>query len=156
MMHQAGFAPAVSTKIVRLTFAALMAVGAFAVGFLGGPATASADTSVNNCNAVVNVVCVGQISNNPVTVTVGNINPVSNNELNTLTAQLNNVFTNFANISDINAFAVDITTAVQTAVNSWVITTVNNTVTTVSKLCTVNVLPTNPVGGSTPVAISCS
>jgi hypothetical protein len=66
------------------------------------------------------------------------------------------VFTNFANISDINAFAVDITTAVQTAVNSWVITTVNNTVNTVSKLCTVNVLPTNPVGGSTPVAISCS
>jgi hypothetical protein len=156
MMHQAGFAPAVSTKAVRLTIAGLMAVGAFVIGFLGGPAIASAATSVDNCNAVVNVVCAGQINGNPVTVTVGNVNPVSNNELNTLTVQLNNVFSNFANVSDINAFAADLNTAVQTAVNTWVVNTVTNTVNTVTKACTVTVLPTNPIGGTTPVAIACS
>jgi len=158
-MNHVGFAPAQSHNVIRLTITALIAAGAIAVGLLAGPATASADSSVGNCNAVVNVVCVGQINGNPVIVNVGNIGnilPISGNNLNTLTNNLNNVFVNFINVQDINILAIDLTTAIQTAVNTWVNTITNVTTNTITKTCTALVTPAPVPTGTSAVTIACA
>jgi hypothetical protein len=116
-MHQVGFAPAASVKVVRLTLAVLVAVGVFTIGLLSGPATASADSDVDNCsNGVVNVVCIGQINGNPVTVNVSDV--LSADNLTVMTTGLQNVFLSVVNIEDINIRSADLTAQVQTLVRT--------------------------------------
>ncbi|MDX6683256.1 MAG: hypothetical protein QOG94_3295 [Solirubrobacteraceae bacterium] len=160
-MNPVGLAPDVSQRRLPLTIAALMAAAALALALLSSPATASADSTVNNCSyAGTNVACIGQINGAPVIVNIGNV--ASGNNLGVLTAALGGVFANVANISDVNAFAVDLTTQVQTVVNSWVtttstvISTVTNTVTTVTKACTVTVAPPAGVPQNSVTTIGCA
>lgn len=147
-MHQVGFAPAASINVVRLTLAVLVAVAVFAVGLLSGPATASADSDVNNCsNNTTSLVCVGQINGGLVNVTVNEV--FSANELTAMTTGLQNVFLSVVNIQDLNILSADLTAQVQTLVQ-----TVLNTIT---KFCSVVVTPPTPITGSTSViTIGCS
>jgi hypothetical protein len=150
MMSHIGFARPGSLNSVRLMVTALMAVGAMAVGLLG-PAIASADGNVNNCSAVaVNIVCVGQINGAPVTVNIGDVG--SGNDLNALTNGLNNAFVSVAHIEDINILSADLTTAVQTVVNSVVTTTT----TTTTKTCTAVVTPPATATQTSTITISCA
>jgi hypothetical protein len=147
-MSQVGFAPERSIKGFRLMVTAVMAVGVFAVGLLSLPAIASADT---NCsNATVNVVCLGDINGNLVSVTIGDVG-VGNN-LTALTNNVNDAFVEVAHIQDINILSVDLNTLVQTAVNTFVSTT--TTVTT--KTCTVAVAPPVTPTGSNTITIGCT
>jgi hypothetical protein len=152
MMSQVGFAPAGSMKSVRLIVIAIMAMGVFAVGLLSVPGIASAaDPGVNNCsNTTVNVVCLGQINGNLVTVNIGDVG-IGNN-LTVLTNNLNNAAVEVAHIQDINILSVDLTTLVQTAVNTFV--TTETTATT--KVCSVLVTPPVTPTGSSTIAIVCS
>jgi hypothetical protein len=134
---------------VRLMVAALVAVGVSAVG-LYGPAAARADAGVNNCSAVVNIVCVGQVNGNPVTVNIGNVG--SGNDLNVLTNNLNDVFVSVVNIQDVNILSFDLNTAVQTVVNS-VVTTAT---TTTTRTCTAVVTPPATATQSSTITISCA
>lgn len=151
MMSQVGFAPAGSMKGVRLIVIAIMAVGAFAVGLLSVPGIASAaDPGVNNCsNTTVNVVCLGQINGNLVTLNSGDVG--IGNDLTVLTNNLNDAFVEVAHIQDINILSVDLNALVQTAVNTFV--TTETTATT--KVCSVLVTPPVTTGSST-IAIACS
>jgi hypothetical protein len=99
-MTKMRFAPAGSIQAVRLTIAAVVVAGLLAVGLISGPATASAtgSTHVTSCSNGVQIVCLGTISGNPITVDVGNINVLSGNDVK---AELENVLNNNANISDI-------------------------------------------------------
>jgi hypothetical protein len=153
-MNQVGFAPAASINLVRMTIAALIAVGVFAVAMLSGPATASADT--NNCSGSISVACVGQVNGNLVNVNVGDVNAVSGNELNTLSNNLNQAYVAVANIGNVNILAVQLTTLVQTAVNNWIPTTVNNTVNTITKTCAPFVVPAPVPTGTSTITITCS
>ncbi len=147
-MSQVGFAPARSIKGFRLMVTAIMAVGVFAVGLLSVPAIASADT---NCsNATINVVCLGDINNDLVTITIGDVG-IGNN-LTALTNNLNNAFVEVAHIQDINILSVDLNTLVQTAVNTFVTTTTNVT----TKTCTVAVAPPVTPSGSNTITIACT
>jgi hypothetical protein len=149
-MSQVRCSPTGSIKGFRLIAGALMAVSALAVGLLG-PARASADGNVNNCSYVtVNVVCVGQVNTMPVTVNIGDV--ASGNDLSPLTNNLNNAVVSVANISDINILSADLTTVVQTAVNTWVATITNTT----TKTCSVVVVP--PPTPTQPISftVSCS
>ena len=168
-MSQVRLAAISSAALLRMTIAAVLASGLVAFGFT---ATAAAD-EVNSCSKMsVSVVCVGEINDNPVTVNVGDIYTASNNSLSALNTQLDSVFVAVGNISDINALAADLTTTVQTAVNTWlatavntfttVINTVTNTVTTVSnvttntitKTCSVLVPPATT--GPNDIVVGCS
>lgn len=147
-MSQVGFGSAASMKVVRLTIAALMAVCAIAVAMLSGPATASADGGVSNCsNISVNVVCVGQVNANPVTVNIGDVNVLSGNALSALTHNLNDVFVSVVNIQDVNILSADLTTLVQSTVNSVITTT---------KTCTAVVSPPAATTQSSTITISCT
>jgi len=135
MMSQVGFGPAGSIKGVRLMVTAIVAMGVFVVGLLSVPGIASAaDPGVNNCsNTTVNVVCLGQINGDLVTVNIGDVG-IGNN-LTALTNNLNDAFVEVAHIEDINILSADLNALVQTAVDTFVATT--TTVTT--KTCTVAV-----------------
>jgi hypothetical protein len=151
MIRHVGFARARSIEGVRRTVTALIAAGLCAVGLLVAPAVASADPVVNNCSQMlVNIVCVGQINGDLVTVNVGDVD--SGNDLAALTNNLNDVFVEVAHIEDINILSVDLNTLVQTAVNTFVTTT--TTVTT--KTCTAVVTPPVTATQSSAITISCS
>ena len=142
-----------SINRVRLMAAALVAASIVAVGLLGA-ANASADGNVNNCSSVtvgvVNIVCVGQVNGIPVTVNIGDV--ASNNDLNVLTNNLNDAFLSVVTIEDINILSADLTTAVQTVVNSVVTTTT----TTTTKTCTAVVTPPATATQSSTITISCA
>jgi hypothetical protein len=119
------------------------------------PPATDDNTDVNNCSAVlVNVVCVGQINGNDVTVNIGDVG--SDNDLNALTTKLENVFVRVANISDINILAADLAAAVQTIVNTTLTNTVNNTVTTITRNCSVLVTPPPATTQTNTVTVTCS
>jgi hypothetical protein len=151
MMSRAGFGPAGSIKGVRSMATAIMAMGIFAVGLLSVPGIASADPGVNNCsNTTVNVVCIGQINGDIVTVNIGDVG-IGNN-LTALTNNLNNAFVEVAHIQDINILSVDLNALVQTAADTFV-----TTITTVTtKTCTVAVAPPVTPTGSNAITISCT
>jgi hypothetical protein len=133
-----------------------LAAGLLAVCFAS---TAAAEpTQVNNCTAVTNVVCVGQINNNPTVVNIGDVTVLSGNQLSVLSNLLNNAFVSVANISDINILSADLLASVQTAVNSWVTTTLNtvNTVQTSTKTCTVFVTPPAATTGMSAITVGCA
>ncbi len=130
---------------------ALIAAGVCTVGLLGAPAVANADPVVNNCSQVlVNIVCIGQINGDLVTVNIGDVGV--GNDLAVLTNNLNDAFVEVAHIEDINILSVDLNTLVQTAVNTFVTTT--TTVTT--KTCTAVVTPPVTATQSSAITISCS
>ena len=143
-----------SIGLVRLTIATGLAAGLIAVGLFVVPATASADgpTEVNNCsNVVVNLVCVGQYDGDLVTVNVGDVNVLNGTQLDAATATLGDVLVSVVNVEDINILAFEINTAVQT----WVNTTLNTITTITTKTCAPVVVP--PVGTAGPaVTINCS
>jgi hypothetical protein len=143
-----------SIGLVRLTIATGLAAGLIAVGLFVVPATASADgpTEVNNCsNVVVNLVCVGQYDGDLVTVNVGDVNVLNGTQLDAATATLGDVLVSVVNVEDINILAFEINTAVQT----WVNTTLNTITTITTKGCAPVVVP--PVGTTGPaITINCS
>lgn len=98
-MSMVRFAPAASLNTVRMTALAVLTAGLFAFGMLSGTGTAGATgpTGVNSCLGI-NVVCVGQISGNPITVTVGNIEALNNNDVK---LELENILNHSANILNI-------------------------------------------------------
>lgn len=152
-MNHVGFAPAGANNVVRLSITALIAAAVLAVALLSGPATASADSNVNNCTSgLVNVVCIGQINTTPVTVNIGDVNAFSGNDLNTLTNNLNEAFLSVVNVSDINILSADLTAIVQTTVN----TVVTNTVNTTTKACTALVTPPAVSTQTSAITITCS
>jgi hypothetical protein len=94
--------------------------GLLAVGLISGPATASAtgSTQVTSCSNGVQIVCIGTISGNPITVNVGNVNVLSGNDVK---VELEKVLNNNANISDIQVqvdkVASDFTIKLQDVLN---------------------------------------
>jgi hypothetical protein len=155
-MNRVGFAPAGQINVVRLSLAGLIAAAALAVGLLSSPAAALADGTTNSCNAVVNVVCVGQINGTPVTVNVGNVSVLSGNALSILTQNLNQNYLSLVNVHDINILSADLTTLVTTTVNSWVNTVVNNTVNTITTTCSTVVAPPAATTGMSAITIGCT
>src|ERR671916_2187825 len=147
-----------SIDLVRLTIATGLAAGLIAVGLFVVPATASADgpTEVNNCsNVVVNLVCVGQYDGDLVTVNVGDVNILNGTQLDAATATLGDVLVSVVNVEDINILAFEINTAVQT----WVNTTLNTITTITTKTCApvVSTVVTPPLGDAVPaITINCS
>ena len=143
-----------SIGLVRLSVAAGVAAGVIAIGLFGVAATASADgpTEVDNCsNVVINLVCVGQYDGDLVTVNVGDVNVLNGAQLEAATATLGDVLVSVVNVEDINILAAEINTAVQT----WVNTTLNTITTITTKTCAPVVTP--PVGTAGPtVTINCS
>ena len=143
-----------SIGLVRLTVAAGLTAGLIAVGLLVVSPAASADgpTEVDNCsNVVVNLVCVGQYDGDLVTVNVGDVNVLTNPQLEAATATLGDVLVSVVNVEDINILAFEINTAVQT----WVNTTLNTITTITTKTCAP--VGTPPVGTAGPtVTINCS
>jgi hypothetical protein len=143
---------------LRLTIAAGVATGLIAVGLfvVAAPASADGPTQVNNCsNTLVNLVCVGQYDGDLVTVNVGDINVLNVSQVQAATATLGDVLLSVINVQDINVLAFEINTAVQT----WVNTTLNTITTITTKTCApvVSSVVTPPLGDAVPaITINCS
>jgi len=119
-MSKMRFAPAGSIQAVRLTIAAVVVAGLLAVGLISGPATASATgpTQVTSCSNGVQIVCIGTINGNPITVNVGNVSVLSGNDVK---VQLEKVLNDNAQIGDIQVqvdkVASDFTIKLQDVLN---------------------------------------
>jgi hypothetical protein len=99
-----------SMKTALTRFAASAAVSLL---LLGGamsttPALAGGATNSTCSRVVVQVVCVGTISGNPITVTISDNNILNGNEINVLTVNENKILNDFANENDIQTQVNDI------------------------------------------------
>jgi hypothetical protein len=116
------FAPTSAITAVRMAIAAaLVAVSLFMVLSLNGPATAAAsgNTGGSTCSkVVVQIVCIGEINGNTVTVSTGAI--LSSNDISVLENNLNNVLNNSVNPDtqvEVNNVAVGVVAILKDVLN---------------------------------------
>jgi hypothetical protein len=116
------FAPTSAITAVRMAIAAgLVAISLFMVLSLNGPATAAAsgNTGGSTCSQVlVQIVCIGEINGNTVTVNTGAI--LSGNDISVLENNLNNVLNNSVNPDtqvEVNNVAVGVAAILKNVLN---------------------------------------
>jgi len=97
-MRQARFAPAVSMKVIRLSIAAGLAAGLFAIGMLSVPATADAGNTTCNNNGIALVSCSSILSGNTINTDIKDIRVLNGLELSFLKLEIDKVLVTLVNL----------------------------------------------------------
>ncbi len=96
------------SMLTRLAASATISILMLAGIFAGAPAQAGGSTHASCSNVFVQVICIGTINNNPITITIGDINILNGNQINILNVQENNLLNNVASENDIQTQVNDI------------------------------------------------
>lgn len=97
-MLQARFAPAVSMKVIRLSIAAGLAAGLFAIGMLSVPATADAGNTGCNNSGIALVSCSSILSGNTINTEIKDVRVLSGWELDFLEVEIDKVLVTLVNL----------------------------------------------------------
>jgi hypothetical protein len=126
----------------RLLFA-MSATGLLTMGLFAQATSASANPTfncTNNDGVQVQVVCIGNISNFPITVTVKDVRVLNDNEINVLSNDLNNIAVKDNNILDGNKILNDVdVTVLNDFLNKFKINVSNNDVQVCTSIASVQV-----------------
>ncbi len=75
------------SMLTRLAASATISILMLGGIFAGAPAQAGGTTHASCSNVFVQVICIGTINNNPITITIGDINILNGNQINILNVQ---------------------------------------------------------------------
>lgn len=97
-MLQARFTPAVSMKVIRLSIAAGLTAGLFAIGMLSVPATADAGNTGCSNSGIALVSCSSILSGNTINTDIKDIRVLNGLELSVLALEIDKVLVTLVNL----------------------------------------------------------